>query len=84
LPEKAEGFTKRSSAVLRCKPYRSTYVNIRLAVRFLRALHLNIFEQPQKTSEFMKPLPNQCLQDTKFYAGSILQIEPELLYAARK
>jgi hypothetical protein len=31
---------------LRCKPHRSTYVNIRLAVRFLRALHLNIFEQP--------------------------------------
>jgi hypothetical protein len=36
---------KCPSAVLRCKPHRSTYVNIRLAVRFLRALHLNIFEQ---------------------------------------
>jgi hypothetical protein len=38
---------KRSSAMLRCKPYRSTYVYIRLAIRFLRALHLHIFEQPQ-------------------------------------
>jgi hypothetical protein len=47
LPEKAEGFTMRSSAVLRCKPRRSTYFYIRFAVRFLRALHLNIFEQPQ-------------------------------------
>jgi hypothetical protein len=47
LPEKAEGFTKRSSAVLRCKPYRSTYIHIRLAGQFLRALHLNIFEQPK-------------------------------------
>jgi hypothetical protein len=37
---------KRSSAVLRCKPHRSTYVYIRLAMRFLRALHLSIFEQP--------------------------------------
>jgi hypothetical protein len=37
---------KPSSAVLRCKPHRSTYLYIRLAVRFLRALHLNIFEQP--------------------------------------
>jgi hypothetical protein len=32
--------------VLRYKPYRSTYENIRLAVQFLRALHLSIFEQP--------------------------------------
>jgi hypothetical protein len=50
LPEKAAGFTKRSSVPiksgLRCKPHRSTYINIRLTVRFLRALHLNIFEQP--------------------------------------
>jgi hypothetical protein len=37
---------KRSSAVLRCKPHRSTYIYTRLAIRFLRALHLNIFEQP--------------------------------------
>ncbi len=39
---------KRSSAVLRCKSHRSTYVCIRLAVRFLRVLHLSIFEQPLK------------------------------------
>src|SRR4030042_312908 len=39
---------KRSSAALRCKPHRSTYFNIRLALRFLRALHLSIFEQPAK------------------------------------
>ena len=40
-------FEKRPSAALRCKPHRSTYVIIRLAIRFLRALHLSIFEQPQ-------------------------------------
>jgi hypothetical protein len=42
LPEKAEGFTKRSSVPiksgLRRKPHRSTYVNIRLAVRFFARL----------------------------------------------
>jgi len=37
---------KRSSAALRRNPHRSTYFNIRLALRFLRALHLTIFEQP--------------------------------------
>ena len=42
---------KRSSAALRCKPNRSTYIYIRLAIRFLRALHLNIFEQPQKQGD---------------------------------
>jgi predicted patatin/cPLA2 family phospholipase len=52
LPEKAEGFTKRSSAALHCKPHRSTYIC--LAVRSLRTLHLSIrvpfrvFEQPRK------------------------------------
>lgn len=30
---------------MRCKPHRSTYEKIRLAVGFLRALQLNIFEQ---------------------------------------
>jgi hypothetical protein len=29
---------KRSSAVLRCKPHRSTYIHIRLAVRFFARL----------------------------------------------
>jgi hypothetical protein len=29
---------KRSSAVLRCKPHRSTYIYIRLAVRFFARL----------------------------------------------
>jgi hypothetical protein len=29
LPEKAEGVTMRSSAVLRCKSHRSMYVNTR-------------------------------------------------------
>jgi hypothetical protein len=38
LPEKAEGFTKRSPAVLRCKPHRSMYIYIRLAVRFFARL----------------------------------------------
>jgi hypothetical protein len=39
---------KRSSAALRCKPYRSTYANIYASrFGFLRALHLNIFEQLQ-------------------------------------
>jgi hypothetical protein len=52
LPEKAASFTKRSSAALRCKPHRSTYVYIRLAHLFLRALHLNIFEQPQNIDLF--------------------------------
>jgi hypothetical protein len=33
---------------LHCKPHRSTYFDIRLALRFLRALHLTIFEQPAK------------------------------------
>jgi hypothetical protein len=46
LPEKAEGFTMRPYAVLRCKPHRSTYIHIRLAIRFLRTLPLGIFEQP--------------------------------------
>jgi hypothetical protein len=39
----------------------------------LRALHLNIFEQPQNgfalelelKNQFVKPLLNQCLQDVK-------------------
>ena len=35
-----------ASAVLRCKPHRSMYIYTRLAIRFLRVLHLNIFEQP--------------------------------------
>jgi len=59
LPEKAEGFTKRSypeghdtSALLRCKQHRSMYTRIRLTVRFLRALHLNIFEQPPNNTIF--------------------------------
>jgi hypothetical protein len=38
LPEKAEGFTKRSSAALRCKTHHSTYIKIRLAVRFFARL----------------------------------------------
>jgi hypothetical protein len=46
LPLKGRGAVeKRSSAVLRCKPNRSTYLYIRLTIQFLRALHLNIFEQ---------------------------------------
>jgi hypothetical protein len=40
------------SAALCCKPHRSMFYTrdlqvIRLAVRFLHALHLDIFEQPQ-------------------------------------
>jgi hypothetical protein len=46
---------KRSSAALRCKPYRSTYFYIRLALRFLRALHLSIFEQPALSGCFSTP-----------------------------
>jgi hypothetical protein len=52
LPEKTAGFIKRSSAVLRGKPYRSTYFTIRLALRFLRSLHISIFEQPVKWRTF--------------------------------
>jgi hypothetical protein len=46
---------KRSSAALRYKPHRSTYFRIRLALRFLRALHLSIFEQPAKQGVFQHP-----------------------------
>jgi hypothetical protein len=48
LPEKAEGCTIRSSTALRCEANRSTYINIRLAIRFLCALYLSVFEQPRK------------------------------------
>jgi hypothetical protein len=41
-----QAIEKRSSAALRCEPHRSTYFYIRLTLRFLRALHLTIFEQP--------------------------------------
>ncbi|HYA15687.1 MAG TPA: hypothetical protein VEF33_15230 [Syntrophales bacterium] len=34
-----------ASAALLCKPNRATYFYIRLAIRFLSALHLIIFEQ---------------------------------------
>jgi len=44
----------RPSAALRCKPLRSTYIHIRLAARFLRALHLNVFEQPQNMKGLFK------------------------------
>lgn len=37
---------------LRCKPQRSAYVYIRLAVRFLSALHHSIFKQPLKLGFF--------------------------------
>jgi hypothetical protein len=46
LPFHWRAVEKRSSAALRYKPHRSTYFDIRLALRFLRALHLSIFEQP--------------------------------------
>ena len=51
---------KRSSTgsplqvALRCKPNRSTYIYIRLVIRFLCALHLSIFEQPQKQGDFQQ------------------------------
>jgi hypothetical protein len=38
-----EAAEKRSSAALHCKPHRSTYFSIRLALRFLRALHKDHF-----------------------------------------
>jgi hypothetical protein len=47
---------KRLSAALRYKPHRSTYFHIRLALRFLRALHLSIFEQPANQGVFQHPL----------------------------
>ena len=44
---------KRSSAVLRCKPHRSTYIHIYASrFGFLRALQLNIFEQPPNMEYF--------------------------------
>ena len=43
LPEKAEGFTKRSSASLRYKHHRSTYFHIRLAVLFFARLAFEHF-----------------------------------------
>jgi hypothetical protein len=45
---------KRSSTALRCKPNRSTYIYICLAIRFLRALYLSIFEQPPKQRDFQQ------------------------------
>jgi hypothetical protein len=54
---------KRSSALLRCKPHRSTYVYIRLAVRFLRASHLSIFEQPLNKRFFNISLIDELLQN---------------------
>jgi hypothetical protein len=45
---------KRSSTALRCKPNRSTYIYTRLAIRFLRALYLSIFEQPPKQRDFQQ------------------------------
>jgi len=39
---------KRPPTALRCKPRRSTYENIRLAILFLRALYLSVFEQFQE------------------------------------
>jgi hypothetical protein len=46
---------KCSFAALRCKPRRSMYVYIQLAVRFFRALHLNIFEQSSNMEFFNNP-----------------------------
>ncbi|OGP68027.1 MAG: hypothetical protein A2W27_03960 [Deltaproteobacteria bacterium RBG_16_44_11] len=40
---------------MRCKPCRSTYIFIRFAVRFLRALHLTIFKKPQNMALFNYP-----------------------------
>gem|GEM_PF-1635860 len=42
------------SAVLRYKPHRSMYIHIRLAIRFSRALHMSIFEQPEKMKKHKK------------------------------
>jgi hypothetical protein len=50
LPEKAEGFTKRLSAALRSVRVVATYEKVGLTPRYSCALHLSIFEQPQKLS----------------------------------
>jgi hypothetical protein len=38
--------------MLRCKPRHSTYVYVCLIPRLLRALHLDIFEQPVQNGVF--------------------------------
>jgi len=71
---------KRSSAVLRCKQHRSTYVYIRLAILFFARLasehfFIKILPYPPLQKEGMKtlirlcrnPVDNETAMDKKFH-----------------
>jgi hypothetical protein len=91
LPEKAEGFTKHlipafagtASAALLYKPKRSTYFYIRLALRFLSALHISIFEQPPKvgfsSTHRLKSLPQQVSDGCGFSGEKCLDKGRDIL-----